>query len=524
MYSKLLICLALTIFTLPTLAAGKLRILLTNDDGFEAPGIRAVHKALLAAGHDVYMIAPATQQSGSSAGITSGGVEVTAYPGKIWAVHGKPADSVRVGLGHIMWDNPPDLVVAGANLGQNTGADIKLSGTIGAAVTALDFGIPAIAISVEIRLDEARTRYPTTVSSFPRAAELVNRVISNLDINTFNAILNINYPARLPLDIRGVRWSQISNFSLLTKRYHQKPDGKYAYEFQNPHPNARKNDAESLVDGYVTLTLLDGNSSIFPSRSDKKLATGLLTGNTIEEESEGLSLKQLLKFGRRDDEPVSKPDPAPVPVRDPVKVKERDIEKVIPRTAGHVVKESATQTDDPTPKKQAKSYSDINAGNGSTSSEPVTPAPVTLLPPRPLAVEPAAVEPAAVEPAAVEPAAVEPAAVEPAAVEPAAVEPAVEQPEAVPIAIPPAAPEAKTEATPEAIPVAAPEAIPVAAPEAVTEAIPEAVTEAVPDALEAVETAPQSTNEARSDPAETPVRKEPDSWLRRIFDPSSWRR
>jgi len=95
---KYLIVVLLLVASAPTWAAGKLRILLTNDDGFDAPGIKAVHASLVAAGHDVYLIAPATQQSGASASITSGGVEVTIHPDNTWAVLGKPADAVRFGL------------------------------------------------------------------------------------------------------------------------------------------------------------------------------------------------------------------------------------------------------------------------------------------------------------------------------------------------------------------------------------------------------------------------------------------
>ena len=105
--------LILVFMPLASSAADSLRILLTNDDGFEAPGIRAMHSALIEAGHDVYLIAPATQQSGAAASITSGGVRITTYEGNVWAVHGRPADAVRVGLGQVMKDNPPDLVVSG---------------------------------------------------------------------------------------------------------------------------------------------------------------------------------------------------------------------------------------------------------------------------------------------------------------------------------------------------------------------------------------------------------------------------
>ncbi|MCB1646367.1 MAG: 5'/3'-nucleotidase SurE, partial [Pseudomonadales bacterium] len=150
-----------TVFTLLLIVicqsclADPLRILLTNDDGYKAPGIRAMYKALIHAGHDVTIVAPATQQSGSAASITSGGVSINEAEPGIWSVDGRPADAVRVGIGHIMKDNPPDLVISGANFGQNVGYDTNVSGTVGAAITALQLGFRAIAISVEVKFTDS---------------------------------------------------------------------------------------------------------------------------------------------------------------------------------------------------------------------------------------------------------------------------------------------------------------------------------------------------------------------------------
>ncbi len=263
---------------LPLTAAAEqnLRILLTNDDGFESPGITALRDALNRAGHDVYVIAPATQQSGASASVTGRGVEVTAHPNQTWAVHGRPADAVRVGLGNIMYNNPPDLVVSGANFGQNTGQDVNVSGTVGAALTAYRLGTPAIAVSVEIKLEEMDKGFPSTVGAFTGAASLVVRLINNMKLSDMTAVLNVNYPARLPLDVRGVRWSELSKHSIFANRYNLNAEGMYVPEFQAPHRNARARDAESLIDGFVTLTFLDGDISTPTRRSQKYLDKHLL--------------------------------------------------------------------------------------------------------------------------------------------------------------------------------------------------------------------------------------------------------
>ena len=271
-----ILLLVILVLCLPANAAEHLRILLTNDDGYESAGIRALHHALKNAGHDVYLIAPAKQQSGASASVTSSGVRVTSYPDQVWAVHGKPADAVRVGLGNIMYNQPPHLVVSGANFGQNTGRDVNVSGTVGAAVTAFHLGTPAIAVSVEIKFDEAARGFPSTAGAFSGAAKALVRLIQNLDLEDMTAVLNINYPARLPLDVRGVRWTGLSDHSVFANRYNQQADGLFRPEFQAPHPNARPHDAESLIDGFVTLTFLDGNIETPTRRGQKYLDRNLL--------------------------------------------------------------------------------------------------------------------------------------------------------------------------------------------------------------------------------------------------------
>ena len=274
-FVRLLIALLLAV-SLPVTGAQSLRILLTNDDGFDSPGITALQRALETAGHEVYVVAPATQQSGASASVTAGGVEVTAHPGQVWAVHGRPADAVRFALGYLMFDTPPDLVISGANFGQNTGRDVQISGTVGAAMTAFNLGVPAIAISVEIKLAEADRGFPSTVGTFSGAARLLVRLLDNLDIKDLTAVLNVNYPATLPLDVRGTRWSKLSDHSILGKRYEKHADETFRPEIEAPHPNARRHDAESLIDGFVTMTFLDGDTSTSTNRNQKYLSQHLL--------------------------------------------------------------------------------------------------------------------------------------------------------------------------------------------------------------------------------------------------------
>jgi 5'/3'-nucleotidase SurE len=134
----------------PPSAPTPLRIMLTNDDGYAAPGLAAVRAALVAAGHEITVVAPLVNQSGAGARATFGGsLQVTHPSPDTYAVDGSPADATEVGLSFVFADAPPDLVISGSNAGQNVAAGTIHSGTVGAAVTAIEEGVPAIAVSTE---------------------------------------------------------------------------------------------------------------------------------------------------------------------------------------------------------------------------------------------------------------------------------------------------------------------------------------------------------------------------------------
>lgn len=133
-------------------ASYALNILLANDDGYGAPGIVAVQGALEAAGHNVYVVAPAENQSGKGTGINAEANSLAALtemvPGKEWKMAGTPCDSVNVALSVALADTPIDLVISGANEGDNLGRMTNHSGTVSATMRAVRKGYPAIAISV----------------------------------------------------------------------------------------------------------------------------------------------------------------------------------------------------------------------------------------------------------------------------------------------------------------------------------------------------------------------------------------
>ncbi|MEO3858202.1 5'/3'-nucleotidase SurE [Acrocarpospora sp. B8E8] len=173
-----------------------LRILLTNDDGYASTYTQALRTALIAAGHQVTIVAPAADASavGTSINIRFGTTLTASQvsPG-VWSVAGSPADAVAFGVNTVFAGNPPDLVVSGPNPGENVASLANHSGTVGAAVTALAAGLPSIALSVA----RDGSAFPTMTQATAFAVKLVNRLAvtqQNGRLLPPHTGLNVNYP------------------------------------------------------------------------------------------------------------------------------------------------------------------------------------------------------------------------------------------------------------------------------------------------------------------------------------------
>ena len=133
-----------------------MKILLTNDDGFGAPGLEKLYE-VLSDRHDVTVVAPSSNRSGYSARITmERPMELFSYGSSRYALDGSPVDCVIAAFRGIMADSLPDLVISGINSGYNLGTDIMYSGTCGAARQAAVNGIPGVALSVAESKDDSR--------------------------------------------------------------------------------------------------------------------------------------------------------------------------------------------------------------------------------------------------------------------------------------------------------------------------------------------------------------------------------
>jgi 5'-nucleotidase len=192
----------------------------------------------------------------------------------IWSVDGSPADSVLVGLQHIMEGEPPDLVVSGANFGPNLGY-AGSSGTVGAATMAMHVGIPAIAISVGMVPAEYATTpipFPSTFAAFDGAADFSVELIRDLQetreegssLLPEKAVLNVNYPAVTPEELQGVRMLQaVWDVGVRIAYKETEEAGRLSVQMESLDPGAPDDgdaDWQWLSRGYVTISVLDGNS------------------------------------------------------------------------------------------------------------------------------------------------------------------------------------------------------------------------------------------------------------------------
>ena len=232
-----------------------MRILLTNDDGIQAVGIRDFYKALVAAGHEVQVVAPLTEQSAVGHAIT------IAMPLRVkefsengfrgLAVTGTPADCVKLALTTLM-PEPPDVVVSGINAGPNVGVDILYSGTVSAATEGALMGYPAVAVSAD---DFA----PVTMADQGRyAAEfLAGRP---WEVTPPRCVLNLNFPARPVAETLGLRLC-VPTEAAFKDWYviRQDPRGRNYYWLTGvipPETLGPDTDRALLSRGYITLSPL----------------------------------------------------------------------------------------------------------------------------------------------------------------------------------------------------------------------------------------------------------------------------
>ncbi|MDF2680462.1 MAG: 5/3-nucleotidase SurE [Brevibacillus sp.] len=236
-----------------------LRILITNDDGIEALGIKRLAEALLTLEDaEIYVVAPQEEKSGVGHGVTFRSAlqpqkhDFYGLPVKAWAINGNPADCIKAAY-HLLFedDQKPDLVFSGINVGTNLGRDIYYSGTCSGAREAVILGVPGIALSYDNWFDQ---------ENYGEVAQMIQPLVKEFTEKAAQGELpqqvfwNVNIP-HVPLDeVKGIVPASLS-LNHYVDKYNQEGPGYFLMrEYPEVMPIAEPLDYDLLKNGYIAIT------------------------------------------------------------------------------------------------------------------------------------------------------------------------------------------------------------------------------------------------------------------------------
>ncbi len=238
-----------------------LRVLVTNDDGVDSPGLHAVVRQLARLGHHVQVVAPGYDASGSSAAIghlpvdgvvALADVDLPFAEDGARTIDGPPGLIAMLaclgGLGEC-----PDLVVSGINAGLNTGHSVLHSGTVGAALTAHNFGVSSLAISLA----------PADQWHWHTACELVAPALEILAHAPGTTTLNVNVPGVPAHALLGLRWAELDRFGSVRAAVSASSRRKVQIEYRETGADLDPKSDTALVEaGYATVTAIVGIGAV----------------------------------------------------------------------------------------------------------------------------------------------------------------------------------------------------------------------------------------------------------------------
>ena len=236
-----------------------MRILLTNDDGVNAAGLKVLERIAREFSDDVWIVAPTEEQSGAGHSLTlTVPVRLRKLGERRFCVTGTPTDAVMMAIAWIMKDDPPGLILSGVNRGANLGEDVTYSGTVSAAMEGALAGIPSIALSQSYAKEGMGDTVP-----FAAAETLADEVLRPLIATPMEprTLVNVNFPALPPSEVKGIRVVRqgLRDYGRLRIVQRADPRGFDYYWFglgpmiETP---GHQTDLEALADGYVSVTPL----------------------------------------------------------------------------------------------------------------------------------------------------------------------------------------------------------------------------------------------------------------------------
>jgi 5'-nucleotidase len=230
------------------------RILVTNDDGINAPGLKVLEKIARQLSGDVFVVAPEVEQSGAGHSLTlRRPLQVRRISPRRFAVDGTPTDCVLLAVNQLIEGKRPDLVLSGVNRGSNLGEDVTYSGTIAAAMEATLLGIPAVAMS-QMR-DGQKLAWHVAAK---HGAHVVRRLMSVPW--SAGTLVNVNFPYLAKGDIAGIQvvrqGRRISNIEVTPVS--DAVGRKYLWigDFTSDHPQHDGTDLSAVREKAIAITPL----------------------------------------------------------------------------------------------------------------------------------------------------------------------------------------------------------------------------------------------------------------------------
>lgn len=259
-----------------------MRILITNDDGINAPGLavlEAIAAEVAGPGGEVWVVAPAFEQSGVAHMISyTHPTMIAELAPRRFAAEGSPADCVLAGLYHVLKDNRPDLVLSGVNRGNNSGENVLYSGTIGGAMEAALQGVKAIALSQFFGPANAKLANPYE-AALTHGPGLVRRILDRgiWDEADYRLFYNVNFPALPAHEVKGTKvahqgFRRYTSFSL---EPHVSPTGRqflWIKGGEQGKPTLPGSDITANVEGFTSVTPLRADLTAHDALSDLEAA------------------------------------------------------------------------------------------------------------------------------------------------------------------------------------------------------------------------------------------------------------
>ncbi|MGB3723607.1 MAG: 5'/3'-nucleotidase SurE [Pacificimonas sp.] len=252
-----------------------MRILLTNDDGYHAPGFAVLEEIARELSDDVWVCAPADEMSGAGHSLTlTTPVRLRKHDERRYAVVGTPTDSVMMGLGHVMKDKQPDLVLSGVNRGANIAEDVTYSGTVSAAMEGTLYGVRSIALSQAMGNLHDMDAFATARAWGAK----VLRPLIDMDWDD-GTLLNVNFPPVAPDAVKGVRVCEQGFRDLGRTHIEQRKDTRGFDYFwfglgRDATEPGHETDLKAMREGHVAVTPLHLDMTHYPTMEKLRGALG----------------------------------------------------------------------------------------------------------------------------------------------------------------------------------------------------------------------------------------------------------